>query len=80
VNVRIQILLRNYIALIQIVSLEDLDLLLDIMTVAMDENDMQYNIPSIDLAREFLLRLRLKRDLDKIDPRGQVSYEWDNLG
>ena len=54
--------------------------MLDIMTVAMDENDMQYNIPSIDLAREFLLRLRLKRDLDKIDPRGQVSYEWDNLG
>jgi hypothetical protein len=61
-------------------SLEDLDLLLDIMTVAMDENDMQHNIPSIDLAREFLLRLRLKRDLEKIDPKGQVSYEWDKLG
>lgn len=61
-------------------SLEDLDLLLDIMTVAMDENDMQYNIPSIDLARGFLLGLKLKRDLDKIDPRGHISHEWDKLG
>jgi len=61
-------------------TLDDLDILLDLMQGAMEENDMEYNIPSIDLAREFLLRLRLKRDLDKIDPRGQVSYEWDNLG
>lgn len=55
------------------VSLSDLDVLLDEMQDVMEKNDMHENIPSIDLARDFLMDIRLRKDMVEIDPK--VSME-----
>lgn len=58
-------------------SLDDLDILLDEMQKVMDENGMPENIPSIDLAREFVLDLRLQNEIQKADPKVKTFYEWN---